>query len=109
MPTAPLQLCPRGHRKPSGKPCPLCTKSRDQARGSRSARGYDHRWYAVIRPAQLLREPLCRFCLPRVTVATDVDHIDGNSRNNDPANLRSLCKSCHSRRTAKDQSGWGSK
>jgi 5-methylcytosine-specific restriction protein A len=107
VPTAPPTLCSCGYRKPSGKPCPRCTKARDQQRGSRSARGYDHHWYTVVRPAQLAREPLCRFCLPRVTPAKDVDHIDGNSRNNDPANLRSLCHACHSRRTARDQSGWG--
>lgn len=39
----------------------------------------------------------------RITAATQVDHIDGNSRNNDPANLRGLCASHHSSRTAKDQ------
>jgi len=26
----------------------------------------------------------------------DVDHIDGNPRNNDPKNLQTLCKCCHS-------------
>jgi hypothetical protein len=36
--------------------------------------------------------------------ATDVDHIDGNSRNNSPSNLRALCHKCHSRRTAREQS-----
>jgi len=25
----------------------------------------------------------------------DVDHIDGDHRNNDPANLQTLCKNCH--------------
>ena len=29
----------------------------------------------------------------------DVDHIDGNSENNDPANLQTLCKVCHSFKT----------
>ncbi len=38
-----------------------------------------------------------------MVVATEVDHIDGDSRNNEPANLRCLCHRCHSRRTAKDQ------
>tara|TARA_R100000049_G_C1852617_1_gene19265 strand:+ start:55 stop:462 length:408 start_codon:yes stop_codon:yes gene_type:complete len=29
----------------------------------------------------------------------DVDHIDGNSTNNDPKNLQSLCKNCHAIKT----------
>ena len=29
-------------------------------------------------------------------VQLDVDHIDGNPENNDPANLQTLCKNCHS-------------
>jgi 5-methylcytosine-specific restriction endonuclease McrA len=28
-----------------------------------------------------------------------VDHIDNNHKNNDPANLQTLCKNCHSLRT----------
>jgi 5-methylcytosine-specific restriction protein A len=49
--------------------------------------------------------PLCCICAyaGRITAATEVDHLDGNSRNNDGMNLRSLCHSCHSARTARDQ------
>lgn len=80
-------------------------KKADERRGSREERGYDWTWRTKHRPAQLRREPLCRFCAEhgRVTQATEVDHIDGDSRNNDPANLRSLCRACHSSRTARDQ------
>jgi hypothetical protein len=59
----------------------------------------------------LEREPWCRFHAEQgVRVrATEVDHIlakrDGGT--DDRGNLRSLCKPCHSRRTAVDQSGWG--
>ena len=31
----------------------------------------------------------------------DVDHIDGNPDNNDPANLQTLCKCCHAYKTNK--------
>lgn len=31
----------------------------------------------------------------------DVDHIDGNSDNNDPKNLQTLCKCCHAYKTNK--------
>lgn len=80
-------------------------KLADLRRGSSTARGYGYAWQARIRPAALMREPLCRFCndAGRTTVATEVDHIDGNSSNNEPSNLRSLCRPCHSARTARDQ------
>ena len=31
----------------------------------------------------------------------DVDHIDGNHKNNDPANLQTLCANCHRLKTYK--------
>lgn len=79
----------------------------DRDRGSPSARGYGRQWRKV-RAAVLADEPLCRMCAEQGTTmaATEVDHVDGNSSNNDRANLRPLCKPCHSRRTLRDQ-GWG--
>jgi 5-methylcytosine-specific restriction protein A len=76
----------------------------DDRRGSSASRGYDHRW-RKIRLAVLADEPLCRMCHERgrITAAQEVDHIDGNSRNNERDNLRPLCKPCHSGRTARDQ------
>lgn len=75
-----------------------------------------HRWYSLpiwtddLRPAQLLREPFCRECARRgirpCPRATDVDHIRDHKGDwslfADPANLESLCHSCHSRKTAKE-------
>gem|GEM_PF-4480047 len=36
-----------------------------------------------------------------------VDHVDGNPNNNDPANLRTMCVGCHSRKTARENGGFG--
>ena len=79
----------------------------DRERGSSTERGYGRQWRKV-RAAVLADEPLCRMCAEQGTTmaATEVDHVDGNSSNNDRANLRPLCKPCHSRRTLRDQ-GWG--
>lgn len=84
-------------------------RAHDQERDSPSKRGYGRHWQKV-RLAVLNDEPLCRFCLEqkRTTAATEVDHIDGNPSNNARENLRPLCHSCHSRRTARDQA-WGRK
>ena len=43
----------------------------------------------------------CERCgfVPLHTGQLDVDHIDNNHKNNDPANLQTLCKNCHSLRT----------
>lgn len=67
-------------------------------------RGYGWAWQQ-IRKAALNDEPLCRTCKQegRTTPADEVDHIDGDSHNNDRANLRPLCRPCHLKRTAKDQ------
>ena len=102
-----MRLCGCG-AKVRGR-CLACERRTNRARGSSHARGYDWSWRKPggIREQHLRREPLCRFCLPTVTQATDVDHIDGNPRNNADSNLRSLCHACHSGRTARDQSGWG--
>lgn len=66
-------------------------------------------WTDTLRPAQLLREPFCRECarLGTRTWATDVDHIRDHKGDwslfTDPSNLESLCHSCHSRKTAREQ------
>lgn len=73
-------------------------------------RFYDRRaWRDGIRPAKLRANPLCEDCeqLGLVVVATDVDHIDGDPLNNVPANLRSLCHPCHSRKTATHDGSFG--
>ena len=113
MPSAPPRpcaetMCPALITGTEGR-CPAHRKEKrrqvDERRGSREERGYGYEWRTYIRPSALAREPLCRFCaeVDRVKAADQVDHIDGNSSNNDPSNLRSLCRSCHSRHTAREQ------
>lgn len=109
MPYAAPRICGCG-RKISG-PC-LCAETRDRerraaydrTRPTAAARGYDETW-RKIRAGVLRLEPCCRTCAAqgRRVEAVEVDHIDGNSRNNATANLRPLCRHHHSQRTARDQ------
>lgn len=73
-----------------------------------------HGWYSLtvwtddLRPNQLMREPWCRECARRGvrTKATVVDHVQPHrgdwARFTDRANLQSLCKPCHDRKTARE-------
>ena len=91
--------------------CPQHKPSKAPRRGSAEYHG----WYSLpvwtkdLRPAQLLREPWCRECAKRGvrTRATGVDHVRPHRGDwalfIDPANHQSLCKSCHDRKTAKEQ------
>ena len=90
-----------------------CRKHKPKHRRRTSAEY--HGWYQLpiwtddLRPAQLLREPFCRECAQRGmrTWATDVDHIVDHkgvwARFIDRENLESLCHSCHSRKTMREQ------
>lgn len=65
-------------------------------------------WTQDLRPEQLLRQPFCEECDKRGlrVRATDVDHIVDHKGDwavfTDRKNLRSLCHSCHSRKTLRD-------
>jgi 5-methylcytosine-specific restriction protein A len=79
-------------------------KESDGKRPNSSARGYDSKW-SQTRRAFLTVHPFCE-CGAR---ATEADHDDGlgplGPRGHDWENLTARCKSCHSKRTAKDQPG----
>ena len=74
------------------------------------AKQYDERWRR-LRKLVIHREPLCRQCKKegRLTLATEVDHIIplAQGGTNELDNLQPLCHSCHSRKTAKEDGGFG--
>ena len=91
--------CPQHRPKPRARS--------DEARAWR--RLYDTDLWQRLRSEQLLADPWCAECAKhgRRVRATDVDHIVDHKGDPDlfadPANLQSLCHSCHSRKTAQDQ------
>ncbi|WP_172119290.1 HNH endonuclease [Actinomyces faecalis] len=72
-------------------------------------RRYDETWRR-LRRRYLSVHPECEECLAtgRVTPAAEVHHILPLSKggSHDFTNLRALCKSCHSRQSAKDGDRW---
>ena len=47
---------------------------------------------------------LCNF-IPKHPCQLDVDHIDGNNKNNDVSNLQTLCANCHRYKTFLNKDG----
>lgn len=117
MPTKAKSPCPYpgcGVLVDGGGRCPkhkeMQRKLNAAHRHPKGPRPYDRRtWRDRIRPQQLRKQPLCEDCLERhrVVAATQVDHIDADPTNNHSDNLRSLCTSCHSRKTARHDGAFG--
>jgi 5-methylcytosine-specific restriction protein A len=113
MPDALQHRCPVCRRLVVGR-CPTCHQTRhqrlDRRRGTAWTRGYDTAWQK-LRAAHLAAFPLCAHCEAdgQTVPARHVDHVvpfDGphDARRLDPDNLQSLCVSCHSRKTATEDS-----
>lgn len=88
-------------------------KAYDEHRGTATERGYNSRWRKA-RLTYLRQHPLCVHCERegRVTAATDVDHITPHRGDQElfwdaANNWQPLCKSCHSRKTATEDNGFG--
>lgn len=91
---------------------PAVRPEQTDTRGSAASRGYDAQWRR-IRARHLSAHPLCVDCLKhgRTEAAGHVDHIIPLRKGGTHAagNLQSLCASCHSRKTAKEDGGFGRK
>lgn len=79
-------------------------------------RFYQRKAWKAVRHAHLAIEPLCRHCRQagRTVEAVMVDHVVPFRSIDDPlalddGNLQSLCHSCHSAKTRRDEAGGGSK
>lgn len=77
--------------------CGQIVTGRCPCRRSAASRGYDATWQR-IRLAHLARWPRCSAC---GGAASDVDHVLAlrHGGTHEARNLRSLCHSCHSKRT----------
>ncbi len=93
--------------EPRARYCKDHEKHKRTERWGRSgdSKNYQGAW-PKIRRMHLNRNPLCVACESRgqITAANEVDHIIPLSQGgtHDEANLQSLCKPCHSRKTARE-------
>jgi 5-methylcytosine-specific restriction protein A len=82
-------------------------KAYDKKRGSPTARGYDYKWQQY-RIEFLKRNPQCVVCGAPSTI---VDHVIPHKGNKGlfwtRFNHQALCKSCHDRKTATQDGGFG--
>ncbi|MCY8045756.1 HNH endonuclease [Bacillus haynesii] len=111
--------------KPCNEPgCPTLTRegycekhkrdqpAYDQYRESAARRGYDSKWRKARR-GYLSKYPFCVSCMKegRRVPATVVDHIKPHKGDKklfwDSSNWQPLCAPCHSRKTAKEDGGFG--
>lgn len=85
---------------------------RTKRTGSSTARGYGYKWQR-LRARILEAHPLCVECEKQgiIKLATDVDHIKPHKGNPvlmwDESNLQPLCHECHSKKTAREDGGFG--
>ncbi|ANZ35542.1 hypothetical protein BBK82_05060 [Lentzea guizhouensis] len=86
------------HEIPRPRPQP-------KPRPSSTALGYDYRWRKKSE-AYLRANPTCVAC---GRPSQHTDHIDGDRTNWEPDNLQPLCLSCHSRKTATHDGGFGNR
>lgn len=122
------EMCPVKPKRPCSYPgCPELTNERYCEKHqkeidknyNKTCRLYGYlyntsRWRR-LRKQFLHKHPLCEACKRKgiVIVATVVDHIKPHQGDEklfwDESNWQSLCKSCHDRKTAKEDGRWGKK
>ena len=111
MPYAAPRHCPHGHPPFTGGRCPVCTAqakaAADARRPSARARGYNGAWEKA-RASFLKAHPHCVACGAPATV---VDHRQPHKGDRklfwDRSNWAPMCASCHGRKTAQHDGGFG--
>ena len=103
MPSRPKRTCaqPGCGALVDGGRCPAheAKRTNRQAKDPEQVRFYGSAYWKRLRAIIRRRDPVCVMCQRRPSQT--VDHIDGNWRNNDPGNLRGLCRPCEASHTGR--------
>jgi len=114
MPWKPRSICnyPGCQTLTHDRYCEKHKKEMMKIQNERSSKMYTYKWRKASKEF-LKKHPLCAQCQRegRLTPATEVDHIKphGGDRSLfwNKKNWQPLCKSCHSKKTAKEDGGFG--
>lgn len=114
MPWKPKSICnyPGCQTLTHDRYCEEHKKEMTRKQNERSSKLYTYQWRKASKDF-LRRHPLCIHCerTGRITPATEVDHIKPHGGDQklfwDKRNWQPLCKSCHSKKTAKEDGGFG--
>lgn len=113
MPYKPKKPCnqPACHELTNETYCQQHKRDYDRKRGTAAERGYDWRWNKYSRWYRM-NNPICVMC--RNGPSQHTDHIKAVAGPDDPlfwnpSNHQALCHSCHSRKTVKEDRGFGNK
>ena len=106
-----MPVKPKTH-KPVARTTPRHHTAQQEARESSTQRGYSYKWQRAAR-GYLARNPLCVDCVAQgqVKAAAQVDHIIPHRGDMalfwDQGNWQGLCASHHSRKTVREDGGFG--
>ena len=114
MPWKPKHICnyPGCQTLTYDRYCEKHKKEMMKIQNERSSKMYTYKWRKASKEF-LKKHPLCAECQRegRLTPATEVDHIKPHGGNLrlfwNKKNWQPLCKSCHSKKTAKEDGGFG--
>lgn len=114
MPWSPKTICcyPGCQTLSHGRYCPDHQRKVSKEQNDKSSKMYTYQWRKSSK-AFLQEHPLCTQCQRdgRLIPATEVDHIIPHGGNRklfwNKKNWQPLCKSCHSRKTALEDGGFG--
>lgn len=114
MPWKPKSICsyPGCQTLTHDRYCETHKKEMNRVQNERSSKLYTYQWRKSSKEF-VKKHPLCVYCIRdgRLTPSAEVDHIKPHGGDRklfwNKNNWQALCKSCHSKKTAEEDGGFG--